>query len=213
MSFDKKALLLYAVTDRAWLGEKTLAWQVERALEGGVTMVQLREKALARAAFRDEAVELLALCRRYGVPFIINDDVELALETDADGVHVGQEDMEAVRARALLGPDKIVGVSAHSVEEALAAQEAGADYLGIGAAFPTGTKADVDVLPRAALREICAAVRIPCVAIGGIKAENTLELSGNGLAGISVISAIFAQPDITSASRALRELSEEMVRA
>ncbi len=213
MRLDKSALLLYAVTDRAWLGERTLAQQVEQALEGGVTMLQLREKHLDREAFRAEALELKALCRAYRVPFLINDDVELALEVDADGVHVGQEDMEAGRARALLGADKIVGVSAHTVAEALSAQAAGADYLGLGAVFPTGTKTDVDVLSRQTLREICAAVDIPCVAIGGIGPDNLLELAGCGLAGVSVVSAIFAQREIQSACRTLRRLSGEMVTA
>lgn len=213
MSFDRNSLLLYAVTDRAWLGERTLAQQVEQALKGGVTMLQLREKQLDREAFRAEALEIKALCRACGVPFLINDDVELALEVDADGVHVGQEDMEAGRARALLGPDKLVGVSAHTVAEALSAQAAGADYLGLGAVFPTGTKTDVDVLSRDTVREICAAVDIPCVAIGGIGPDNLLELSGCGLAGVSVVSAIFAQRDIESACRTLRTLAGEMVSA
>ncbi len=210
MSFDKKALLLYAVTDRAWLNGGTLERQVEEALKGGATMIQLREKRLDRAAFREEALELKTLCRRYGAPLLINDDVELALEVDADGVHVGQEDMEAGKTRALLGPEKIIGVSAHTVEEALAAQAAGADYLGLGAVFPTGTKTDVGVMPRETVKAICASVRIPCVAIGGIGPENLPELSGCGLAGVSVVSAIFAQRDIQAAARKLRELSEAM---
>lgn len=211
MNCDKKDLLLYAVTDRAWLGDKTLAQQVEESLKGGATMVQLREKYLDRETFKTEALELKELCRRYSVPLIINDDVELALEIGADGVHVGQEDLEAGRARALLGPDKILGVSAHSVEEALRAQEAGADYLGAGAVFPTDTKDDVSVLPYERLKDICAAVDIPVVAIGGIGAHNILRLSGSGVAGVAVVSAIYAQPDVERAARDLKALAEEMV--
>lgn len=211
MRFDKKALLLYAVTDRAWLGEKTLAQQVEESLQGGVTMVQLREKKLDRESFRAEALEVKKVCRRYGVPLLINDDVELAWEVNAAGVHVGQEDMEAVRAREILGPDKIVGVSAHTVEEALAAQEAGADYLGLGAAFPTGTKEDVDVMPEEVMRAICEQVNIPCVAIGGVGPDTIMELEGRGLAGISVVSAIYAQNDIRAAAEKLRALAEKLV--
>ena len=211
MNCDKKDLLLYAVTDRAWLGKKTLVQQVEESLKGGATMVQLREKHLDRETFKTEALELKELCRRYSVPLIINDNVELTLEIGADGVHVGQEDLEAGRARALLGPDKILGVSAHSVEEALRAQEAGADYLGAGAVFPTDTKDDVSVLPYERLKDICAAVDIPVVAIGGIGTHNILRLSGSGVAGVAVVSAIYAQPDVERAARELKALAEEMV--
>ena len=208
MNFDRTKLRLYAVTDRAWLGDKTLAWQVERALEGGATMVQIREKHLSREAFRAEALELKALCHRYGAPLIVNDDVDLALEIGADGVHVGQDDLEAGQARKKLGRDMILGVSAHSVAEALRAQEAGADYLGVGAAFPTGTKTDTSVLPHQVIRDICAAVRIPAVAIGGISAGNLPQLAGSGIAGAAVVSALFAQPDITAAARHLRALCD-----
>lgn len=211
MNCAKQDLLLYAVTDRTWLGGHTLAWQVEQSLKGGATMVQIREKHLDRDAFRAEALELKELCRRYRVPLIVNDDVELALEIGADGVHVGQEDLEAGRARALLGPDKILGVSAHSVEEALRAQEAGADYLGAGAVFPTGTKDNVGALPYERLKDICAAVDIPVVAIGGIGTQNISRLAGSGICGVAVVSALYAQPDIQAAARTLRALAEEMV--
>lgn len=211
MRFDKRSLLLYAVTDRSWLGEKTLAQQVEASLQGGVTMVQLREKSLDRESFRTEGLELKRICRRYGVPLLINDDVELAWEINAAGVHVGQEDMEAVRAREMLGPDKIIGVSAHTVEEALAAQAAGADYLGLGAAFPTGTKDDVDVMPGEVMRAICEAVDIPCVAIGGIGPQTMPELACRGLAGVSVVSAIYAADDVRAAAERLRALAEKLV--
>ena len=180
MNFDRHSLLLYAVTNRSRLGEHTLAWAVEEALRGGVTLVQLREKHLDKDDFRTEALEIQALCRRYGVPLLINDDVELALEIGADGVHVGQDDLEAGQARAKLGPDRIIGVSAHSVEEALRAQAAGADYLGAGAVFPTGTKGDASCLPLAVLRDICAAVDIPVAAIGGIGPDNIGRLRGVG---------------------------------
>ena len=210
MNLDRDKLLLYAVTDRAWLGDKALAWQVERALEGGATMIQLREKHLPREDFLREALELKALCRRYGVPLIINADVDLALEAGADGVHVGQDDLEAGQARKKLGANMILGVSAHSGEEALRAQEAGADYLGVGAAFPTGTKTDTSVLPPHALRDICAAVNIPAVAIGGITADKLPLLSGSGIAGVAVVSALFAQPDITAAARQLRSRCDEL---
>ena len=211
MKCDKKNLLLYAVTDRSWLGDKTLAEQTEEALKGGVTFVQIREKELDREHFREEAEELKALCARYQVPFVINDDVDLALEVDADGVHVGQSDMEAGDVRKKLGPDKIIGVSAQTAEQALRAQEHGADYLGVGAVFPTGSKADATEVSRETLEEICRAVDIPVIAIGGIGRENVMELKGSGICGIAVISAIFAQNDIEAAARELRGLTEEMV--
>ena len=212
MKCDKKNLLLYAVTDRSWLGDKTLAEQTEEALKGGVTFVQIREKELDREHFREEAEELKALCARYQVPFVINDDVDLALEVDADGVHVGQSDMEAGDVRKKLGPDKIIGVSARTVEQALLAQAHGADYLGVGAVFSTSTKSDAKNVSHETLKEICKAVRIPVVAIGGITRDNVKELTGCGADGIAVISAVFAQQDIESAARELKKCSEEMVK-
>ena len=187
-----------------------MAQQVEESLKGGVTMVQLREKRLDRDAFRREALEIQTLCRRYGVPFLVNDDVDLAIEIQADGVHVGQDDLEAGAARAKLGPDKILGVSAHTVEEALRAQAAGADYLGVGAVFPTGTKGDASVLSYDTLKAICTAVDIPVVAIGGIGPDNLHKLVGSGVVGVAVVSALFAQPDGEQAARALRAQVEEM---
>ena len=210
MNFDRDSLLLYAVTDRAWLKGQTLAQQVEQALLGGATMVQLREKQLDLPHFRREALEIQALCRRYGVPFLINDNVDLALDIGADGVHVGQEDMEAGLVRQKLGPGKILGVSAHSPEEALRAQAAGADYLGAGAVFHTGTKSNVSTLPYDTLRDICAAVKIPVVAIGGISEGNILQLKGTGIAGAAVVSALFGQPDIQAAAQHMRKLAEEV---
>lgn len=210
MKCDKKDLLLYAVTDRKWTGEKTLYEQVEAALRGGATFVQLREKTLEEARFLEEAREIQRLCRQYKVPFVINDNVAIAREIDADGVHVGQSDMEALDVRALLGPDKIVGVSAQTVEQALLAEAHGADYLGVGAVFPTGSKADAVEVGRSELEAICRAVKIPVIAIGGISRENVLELGGSGICGIAVISAIFGQPHIEEATRELRNLTEKM---
>ena len=208
---DKKDLLLYAVTDRTWLGDETLYQQVEKTLKGGATFIQLREKHLDDAAFLEEAVELKELCRRYHVPFVINDNVEIALKMDADGVHVGQSDMEAGNVREKLGPDKIIGVSAQTVEQAVLAEQRGADYLGVGAVFPTGSKDDADDVSHETLKAICEAVSIPVIAIGGISRNNVMELAGSGICGIAVISAIFAQPDIEAATKELRTLTEEMV--
>lgn len=211
MNCDKKDLLLYAVTDRAWLGDKTLSWQVEESLKGGATMIQLREKHLDHEHFLKEAKEIKELCRKYQVPFLINDDVDLAVEVDADGVHVGQHDMEAGEVRKKIGPNRILGVSAQTVEQALLAQQAGADYLGVGAVFPTGTKDDADVVSIQMLGEICHAVSIPVVAIGGIGQHNVMQLAGSGICGIAVVSAIYAQQDIQNAASTLHALAKEMV--
>ena len=213
MNCDKKDLLLYAVTDRHWLDGRRLVDVVRESLDGGVTMVQLREKTLDEANFLAEAKELQALCRERGVPFLVNDNVEIAREMDADGVHVGQSDMEAQDVRALLGPDKILGVSAQTLEEALLAEREGADYLGVGAVFPTGTKADANAVSYDTLRDICAAVSIPVIAIGGITRDNVTELSGSGICGIAVISAIYGAADIRRASLDLKAATEEMLRS
>ena len=204
MRCDKKDLLLYAVTDRTWLNGAALEDHVERALKGGATFVQLREKELDHDAFLAEAFRLKALCARYGVPFVINDDVGIALECGADGVHVGQSDMEAGDVRAKLGPGKIIGVSAQTVEQAILAERRGADYLGVGAVFPTGSKADADDVSHETLKAICEAVSIPVIAIGGIGAGNVHELAGSGICGVAVISAIFAQRDIEKATAELK---------
>lgn len=213
MKCDKKAMLLYAVTDRAWVGKQSLYQQVESALKGGATCVQLREKDLDEEAFLKEAIELSALCKQYGVPFFVNDNVEIAVKCNADGIHVGQEDMEAAQVRQRVGNHMMVGVSVHSVEEALEAVENGADCLGVGAMFSTSTKTDVDILPKETLRDICAAVDIPVVAIGGIDDSNISELAGTGVDGVALVSAIFAADDIENKCRLLRRLSEEMVKA
>lgn len=211
MKCDKKDLLLYAVTDRYWINGETLYEQVEKALKGGATFVQLREKELDDDTFLAEAIEIQELCKRYKVPFVINDNVDIARKMNADGVHVGQSDMEAGNVRALLGEDKILGVSAQTVEQAILAEKRGADYLGVGAVFHTGSKADADDVSHETLKAICEAVSIPVVAIGGIGKHNVLELSGSGICGIAVISAIFASEDITSATAELKALTKQAV--
>ncbi|MFR4357986.1 MAG: thiamine phosphate synthase [Clostridia bacterium] len=214
MNCAKKDLLLYAVTDRRWLADgETLYQVVEQAIDGGVTFVQLREKGLAKDLFLEEAREIKKLCNARKIPFVINDSVDIALAMDADGVHVGQSDMEAGDVREKLGPDKIIGVSAQTVEQAKLAEAHGADYLGVGAVFATGSKDDaVEVGPQT-LRDICQAVSIPVIAIGGISKENVSQLTGSGICGIAVISAIFAQKDVKAASKELHDLTAEMVTA
>ncbi|MEF2806686.1 MAG: thiamine phosphate synthase [Massilistercora timonensis] len=211
MKCDKKDLLLYAVTDRRWLGGRRLADQVEEALKGGVTFVQLREKDLDEERFLEEAREIKELCGRYQVPFVINDNVDIAQAVDADGVHVGQSDMEAGDVRARLGQDKIIGVSAQTVEQALLAESRGADYLGVGAVFATGSKADASEVDHETVKAICQAVHIPVIAIGGITGENVGALTGTGVCGVAVISAIFAQEDVEEGTRKLKEAVRCMV--
>lgn len=213
MKCDPKDLLLYAVTDRHWLNGRTLVDVVKESLDGGVTMIQLREKSLDEGKFLEEAKELQALCRERHVPFIVNDNVDIAKAMDADGVHVGQDDMEALDVRAKLGPDKIIGVSAHTVEEALLAEKQGADYLGVGAVFPTSSKSDVGEMSYETLKAICKAVSIPVVAIGGISGENVGKLAGSGICGVAVISAIYAAKDVKAAAADLKATVEEMLRA
>ncbi len=211
MKIDNNDFLVYAVTDRHWLGEETLAMQVEKALKGGATFIQLREKTLDEEAFMAEAIEIQALCRKYGVPFVINDNVAIAKAMDADGVHVGQKDMEAGDVRAILGPDKIIGVSTANVAEAIKAQECGADYIGCGAVFSTNTKADTRDVDYDTLKAVCDAVDIPVVAIGGITRDNIVQLAGTGIDGVAVISAIFGQEDIEEATRDLKKQTKQIV--
>jgi thiamine-phosphate pyrophosphorylase len=213
MKCDKKAMLLYAVTDRAWTGRQSLYEQVEAALKGGATCVQLREKELNEEAFLAEAIKIRALCKAYGVLFFINDNVEIAIKCKADGIHVGQEDMQAAQVRQRVGSDMLIGVSVHSVEEALEAVKNGADCLGVGAVFSTSTKTDATVLQKETLRDICSAVDIPVVAIGGIGKNNIAQLAGTGVDGVALVSAIFAADDIERECRLLRQLSEQMVNA
>lgn len=210
MNCSREMMRLYAVTDRSWLNGQTLYEQVEQALKGGVTLVQLREKGLGAEQFLQEARQIQQLCHRFGVPLIINDSIEVALAVDADGVHLGQDDANAAQARQLLGKDKIIGISAHNVQEALQAVQDGADYLGSGAVFGSGTKTNVSTLPMQTLREICSAVPIPVVAIGGITEQNLQHLSGSGISGAAVVSAIFAQENIEEAAIRLRGLLSQM---
>ena len=208
MKLTNEMLRLYAVTDRAWLRGRTFLEQVEDALRGGATMVQLREKTLDEDAFLREAIALAKLCHRYGVPLLINDNVEIARRSGADGVHVGQEDMAAEEVRDILGSDMIVGVTAKTVEQALRAQDAGADYLGSGAVFGSSTKLNAKPMTRETLSAITHAVSIPVVAIGGIHSGNILELAGTGIAGVAVVSGIFAAENIEEECRLLRRLAE-----
>ena len=211
MKCRKESMLLYAVTDRMWTGKQTLLEQVEEALRGGATCVQLREKELEEEAFLQEAMEMKALCETYQVPFFINDNVEIAVRCGADGVHVGQQDMDVAEVRRIVGEDKIIGVSVNTVAQALAAQAAGADCLGVGAMFSTATKQDANAVSFATAREICAAVEIPVVAIGGINKENLLTLKGIGFAGVALVSAVFGAENITEECRELKALSAQMI--
>lgn len=211
MRLDKKYMQLYAVTDRAWTGNKTLYEQIKEALENGVTCVQLREKNLDEASFIEEAKKISVLCRQYNTPFIVNDNVNVAIASNADGIHIGQEDMGLKDVRKIVGENMIIGISAHTVEEAKFAQENGADYIGIGAVFETSTKNDVDVIPYEKVKSICDAVDIPKVAIGGINAENILKLKGSGIDGVAVVSAIFGEKDIGKATKELYTLLNNLI--
>ncbi|HAG70373.1 MAG TPA: thiamine phosphate synthase [Lachnospiraceae bacterium] len=207
------SLLLYAVTDRHWLGERSLYDVVRESLEGGVTFLQLREKDLDAESFYEEAVRLRDMAGEYGIPFVVNDNVDIAVRTGADGVHVGQSDMEAGNVRKIIGPDKILGVSAQTVEQAVLAERRGADYLGVGAVFPTGSKDDADSVSIETLKAICEAVSIPVIAIGGITGDNVSRLAGSGICGIAVISAIYGSKNIHEATVSLKRAAEEMVRS
>ncbi len=213
MKLDKKQLLLYAVTDRAWVGRQTLEEQVEEALNGGVTMLQLREKNLPEEEFLREAKRIKEICNRYGVPFIVNDNVEVALKCGADGVHVGIEDVPVAELRASVGDDFIIGATAKTVEQAKAAERDGADYLGVGAVFPSPTKKTAIRITREQLREICSAVSIPAVAIGGITYDNVGEIAGGGMDGIAVVSAVFGAENISMATKKLKEKVTKIIEA
>lgn len=213
MKVDKASMLLYAVTDRTCVGENCLASQIEEAVKAGVTFVQLREKHIDNDEFLQRAKEIKAITDKYNVPFVINDNVEVAIACDADGVHVGQSDMASKDVRKLIGEDKIVGVSVQTVEQAVKAEQNGADYLGVGAVFSTSTKHDADSVSFDTLKAICNSVAIPVVAIGGINKDNILDLSGSNVDGIAVVSAIFAQDDITEATKGLYRISSMMVKS
>ena len=212
MRISADELRLYAVTDRSWLGGETIFDQVEKAVRGGASCVQLREKELGHEDFLAEAKEMAKLCRRLGVKLIINDNVDVALESGADGVHVGQDDMQAMDVRRRIGPDRILGVTAKTVEQARAAEAAGADYLGSGAVFGSATKTDAKPMTMDTLRSICASVGIPVVGIGGVNRENIARLAGTGVAGAAVVSGIFAARDIEAECRLLRGMVEEIIR-
>lgn len=212
MKVERKTMRLYAVTDRAWLNGRKLEDDVENAIRGGATFMQIREKDLDDAAFLAQAKAVKAVTDRYGVPYVVDDNVEVAKAIDADGVHVGQSDMETGAVREKLGPDKIIGVSVQTVEQALLAEKRGADYLGVGAVFPTSTKEDASEVSFETLREICDKVSIPVVAIGGINRENVTQLAGSGIAGIAVVSAIFAAEDIEKATAELAEKVRQTVK-
>lgn len=211
MKTDKKELLLYAVTDRTWLGSRSLSEDVEKAILGGATFVQLREKDADFETFVAQGRGVQAVCKKYNVPFVINDNVDVALALDADGVHVGQSDMEAGNVRERLGADKIIGVSTRTVDEAMLAEQRGADYIGVGAMFSTSTKLDASDVSFQALTEICKAVSIPVVAIGGISLENVTQLAGTGIDGVAVVSALFAAEDIRAAAVKMIEKLGEVV--
>ena len=212
MKFAESMLRLYAVTDRSWVGTQALYEQVEAALRGGVTCVQLREKELNPEDFLAEAKQIKTLCARYGVPLIINDNVELALKVDADGVHVGQEDMDARDVRGLIGPAKVLGVTAKTIEQAQKAQLAGADYLGSGAVFGSTTKPNARPMTKELLHSICQSVTIPVVAIGGIHRGNIASLAGTGIRGAAVVSGIFAAADIEEECFRLRAEIDRIVK-
>ena len=211
MEFHRDMLLLYAVTDRSWTGRQTLYDQIQAALEGGVTMVQLREKRLSTQALVEEAVEIKELCHRYHVPLIINDNVEAAVASGADGVHVGITDTPVAEIRKRAGGSFIIGATAKTVAQAIAAEQAGADYLGVGAVFPSPTKQNAIRITLEQLKQICSAVSIPAVAIGGIGRENVAALAGGGMAGIAVVSAIFAEKNIQNAAAELKEMVRKVV--
>ncbi len=210
MKFKKEMLRLYAVTDRNWVGEMTLYQQIEEALEGGVTIVQLREKNLDHKDFVEEAKEILELCHRYDVPLLIDDDVEVALESGADGVHVGIEDTPVAEIREKVPKDFIIGATAKTVEQAKNAEAAGADYLGVGAVFPSPTKTNAIRITKEQLIEITGSVEIPAVAIGGITEENMDEIRGSGVWGVAVVSAIFGAGEIKNATEQLKMKAEEL---
>lgn len=212
MRFDKKYAILYAVTDRAWIGKQNLYEQVESALKGGATCVQLREKNLDEELFLEEAIKIKSLCKKYGIPFLVNDNVDIAIKCEADGVHVGQEDTAVSKVRKLVGDKMIIGVSVQNINEALESIKNGADYLGVGAMFSTSTKLDANVIPFENLKSICNAVNIPVVAIGGIGKNNIMKLAGSGADGVALVSAIFGAKNIEVECRELRGLSEQMIK-
>lgn len=212
MKLDNKNLLLYAVTDRKWLNGQKLVDDVEKSLKGGVTILQLREKELSDEEFLKEAFEIKDICKKHNVPFIVNDNVEVAVKSDADGIHVGQKDMVAKDVRKLIGENKILGVSAQTVEQALLAEKMGADYLGVGAIFSTNSKNDAESVSISTLKEICEKVKIPVVAIGGIDKDNISLLENSGIVGVAVISAIYGEKSIELATKELKNIVKKVIK-
>lgn len=212
MKINNKDMLLYLVTDRTWLRDKTLSEVVELTINNGVTFVQIREKTLDHESFKNLAIDVKKITDKHKIPFVINDNIKLALEVDADGVHIGQEDMTAYEARKILGQHKILGVSVGNVKEAIEAEKAGADYLGVGAMFPTTSKSDAISVEIEELKNITESVNIPVVAIGGINQENIQYLKNSGINGVAVISAILAKDDMGKATEELRKVTEEYLK-
>lgn len=211
MKFDKNMLALYAITDRKCIGSKGLEYSVEQALSGGATIVQLRDKDVDFDTLCMEADSLLKICQKYNAPLIINDNVDVVLKTGADGVHLGQSDMELVKAREILGSDKIIGGSARTVELAKKAEKSGANYIGSGAVFGTQTKADAKFLGTEKFAEICKNVTIPVVAIGGVNEVSIPQLNGTGASGVAVVSAIFGADDVYTSAKELRKLTDSII--
>lgn len=211
MRLKKEDLLLYAVTDRSWNNGLSLYEQVELAIRGGVTIVQLREKELSEDLFISEAVKIRELCHRHNVPFIINDNLEVALKCKADGIHVGQDDMPVRQIREIAGDGFIIGTTAKTVEQAQKAEADGADYLGVGAVFPSPTKSNAIRITKEMLCRISESVDIPIVAIGGITAENMHEIAHTGISGMAIVSAIFAADDIEAAAANLNRMVSEYI--
>ena len=211
MKLSKDDLLLYAITDRRNLDKKVFFEKIEEALQGGVTILQLREKELDEDSFINEAIEVKKICRNHGVPLIINDNVNVALKSGADGVHVGIEDMPIDEIRRTVPDSFIIGATCKTVEQAQSAERLGADYMGVGAVFPSPTKKNAVRITREQLKEICASVSIPAVAIGGISLENVDELKGGGISGIAVVSAVFSADDIQKAASLLKEKAKSLI--
>lgn len=211
MKLDNKELILYLVTDRKWLKEESLESVVELAIKNGVSFVQLREKDLSFEEFKNLALKLKEVTDKYHIPLVINDNVEVAVKANTDGVHIGQGDMNVKEARELIGGEKILGVSAGTVEEAKRAEEDGADYIGVGAIFPTDSKDDAQSVSIETLKEINKRVNIPVVAIGGINLDNIDSFEGTDIDGVAVISAILGKEDIAKAARDLRKLTDKFL--
>ena len=211
MKFTKESLKLYVITDRSWIGNRSMPEEVEKTLKSGATCLQIREKNISYDEYVSKSIELRKICNKYNVPFIVNDNIEVALASGADGVHVGQKDILNKNVRSIIGSDKILGISANSIELAIAAEKAGADYIGVGSIQLSPTKGESKILSTEYVNEICNTVSIPVVAIGGINEQNILRLKGIGIAGVAVISAVFGKEDVAEATYKLRKLVDEYI--